>query len=67
MGIDINLKNDRKVVRRAPKSEDSYLRLLVKLYRYLARRTGEKFNKIVMKLLFMSRINRPHLSLARLS
>ncbi|XP_015908475.1 large ribosomal subunit protein eL18 [Parasteatoda tepidariorum] len=67
MGIDINHKNDRKVVRRAPKSEDIYLRLLVKLYRFLARRTGEKFNKIVMKRLFMSRINRPPLSLARLA
>merc|ERR1711996_108470 len=33
-----------------------YLRLLVKLYRFLARRTDSKFNKI----------NRPPLSLARL-
>ncbi|GBN05532.1 60S ribosomal protein L18, partial [Araneus ventricosus] len=66
MGIDINHKYDRKVVRKAPKSEDIYLRLLVKLYRFLARRTGSKFNKIVLKRLFMSKINRPPLSLARL-
>ncbi|KAF8771652.1 60S ribosomal protein L18-like [Argiope bruennichi] len=66
MGIDINHKYDRKVARRAPKSEDIYLRLLVKLYRFLARRTGSKFNKIVLKRLFMSKINRPPLSLARL-
>ncbi|XP_076328525.1 ribosomal protein L18 [Tachypleus tridentatus] len=66
MGIDINHKYDRKVVRREPKSNDIYLRLLVKLYRFLARRTGAKFNKIIMKRLFMSKINRPPLSLARL-
>ncbi|GIY32307.1 60S ribosomal protein L18 [Caerostris darwini] len=66
MGIDINHKYDRKVARRAPKSDDIYLRLLVKLYRFLARRTGSKFNKIVLKRLFMSKINRPPLSLAKL-
>merc|ERR1712051_245216 len=43
-----------------------YLRLLVKLYRFLARRTDAKFNKIILRRLFMSKINRPPLSLARL-
>merc|ERR1711953_1208848 len=41
-------------------------RLLVKLYRFLARRTDAKFNKIILRRLFMSKINRPPLSLARL-
>ena len=45
---------------------DVYLRLLVKLYRFLARRTDTKFNEIVMKRLFMSKSNRPPVSLARL-
>jgi large subunit ribosomal protein L18e len=36
------------------------------LYRFLARRTDSKFNKIVLKRLFMSRSNRPPLSLARI-
>merc|ERR1711872_1164031 len=45
---------------------DIYLRLLVKLYRFLARRTDSKFNKIILRGLFMSKINRPPLSLARL-
>uniref|UniRef100_A0A915EBM7 Large ribosomal subunit protein eL18 n=1 Tax=Ditylenchus dipsaci TaxID=166011 RepID=A0A915EBM7_9BILA len=36
MGIDLCHKYDRKVRRTAPKSEDPYLRVLVKLYRYLA-------------------------------
>lgn len=40
--------------------------LLVKVYRYLARRTGAKFNKIILKRLIMSKINRPPVSLRRL-
>merc|ERR1711944_112209 len=66
MGVDINHKHDRKVRRTEPKSQDIYLRLLVKLYRFLARRTDAKFNKIILRRLFMSKINRPPLSLARL-
>ncbi|XP_064603771.1 large ribosomal subunit protein eL18-like [Liolophura sinensis] len=66
MGIDINHKNDRKVHRTEPKSDDIYLRLLVKLYRFLARRTNAKFNKIILKRLFMSKNNRPPISLARM-
>ncbi len=66
MGIDINHKYDRKVRRTEPKSQDVYLRLLVKLYRYLARRSNAKFNRIVLKRLFMSRINKPPISLARI-
>merc|ERR1711953_876236 len=67
MGVDISHKKDRKVHRTAPKSDDVYLRLLVKLYRFLARRTDGKFNEIIMKRLFMSKINRPPMSLARLA
>ncbi|KAK8731359.1 hypothetical protein OTU49_007563 [Cherax quadricarinatus] len=66
MGKDISHKHDRKVIRRKPKSQDVYLRLLVKLYRFLARRTNSKFNKIVLKRLFMSRIHHPPLSLSHL-
>merc|ERR1712170_177213 len=67
MGVDIRHNKDRKVRRTAPKSEDIYLRLLVKLYRFLARRTDAKFNEIVLRRLFMSKINRPPMSLARLA
>ncbi|XP_018334632.2 60S ribosomal protein L18 [Agrilus planipennis] len=66
MGIDINHKHDRKVRRTEPKSQDVYLRLLVKLYRYLARRSNAKFNRIILKRLFMSKINKPPISLARI-
>ncbi|WP_411016852.1 hypothetical protein, partial [Salmonella sp. s51944] len=56
----------RKVRRTNPKSEDLYLRLLVQLYKFLARRTKSKFNKIVMRRLFMSRSNRQPVALSRL-
>merc|ERR1712121_282923 len=36
-------------------------------YRFLARRTDAKFNKIILRRLFMSKINRPPLSIARLA
>merc|ERR1739845_92473 len=67
MGIDISHKKDRKAVRKATKSNDLYLNMLVKLYRFLARRTDSKFNKIMLKRLSMSRQHRPPLSLSRLS
>uniref|UniRef100_A0A915D7D9 Large ribosomal subunit protein eL18 n=1 Tax=Ditylenchus dipsaci TaxID=166011 RepID=A0A915D7D9_9BILA len=66
MGIDLCHKYDRKVRRTAPKSEDPYLRVLVKLYRYLANRVNgsNKFNKVILKRLFMAKRNRPPLSIA---
>lgn len=66
MGVDLDHRFDRKVVRRAPRSKNLYLLLLVKLYRFLARRTGAKFNQTILKRLFMSKTNRPPLSLSRL-
>lgn len=90
--------------RKAPKSDNVYLKLLVKLYRFLAResyhipvkaqetssdaanalticlreltklikkmnlgRTDSAFNKVILRRLFMSRINRPPLSLSKLA
>ena len=37
------------------------------LYRFLARRTDAKFNEVVLKRLYMSRTNRPPMSLSRIS
>uniref|UniRef100_A0A2K5F1H5 Large ribosomal subunit protein uL15/eL18 domain-containing protein n=1 Tax=Aotus nancymaae TaxID=37293 RepID=A0A2K5F1H5_AOTNA len=65
-GVDIRHNEDRKVRPKEPKSQDIYLRLLVKLYRFLARRTNPTFNQVVLKRLFMSRTNRPPLSLSRM-
>jgi len=38
----------------------------VKLYRFLARRTDSKFNQVILRRLFLSKINRPPLSLSRI-
>lgn len=54
-------------MRRNPKSDDVYLRLMVKLYKFLARRTNAKFNNIIKRRLMMSRINRAPLSISRLA
>ncbi|XP_068663302.1 large ribosomal subunit protein eL18y-like [Aristolochia californica] len=67
MGIDLVAGGkSKKTKRTAPKSDDIYLRLLVKLYRFLVRRTESKFNAVILKRLFMSKINKPPLSLSRL-
>jgi large subunit ribosomal protein L18e len=68
MGIDLIAGGrSKKTHRTAPKSDNVYLKLLVKLYKFLARRTDSKFCKVVLKRLFMSRINRPPLSLSKLA
>lgn len=36
------------------------------LYRFLVRRTGSNFNAVILKRLFMSKINKPPISLSRL-
>ena len=89
-GIDLDRHHVRSSHRKAPKSDNVYLKLLVKLYRFLARtslrlrtpmpkvakrttdlplnagRTDSNFNKVVLRRLFMSRINRPPMSLSRI-
>jgi len=65
MGIDLDRHHVRSSHRKAPKSDNVYLQVLVKLYRFLARRTESNFNKAVLRRLFMSRINRPPVSLSR--
>ncbi|CAN1354900.1 60S ribosomal protein L18-2 [Linum perenne] len=60
MGIDLKAGGKRKKTKRTePKSNDIYLKLLVKLYRFLVRRTGSSFNAVILKRLFMSKVNKP--------
>ncbi|KAK0231274.1 60S ribosomal protein L18 [Armillaria fumosa] len=66
MGIDITAHHVKKGNRTAPKSEDPYLLLLVKLYRFMARRTDSDFNKVILHRLFLSKINRPPISISRI-
>ncbi|KAK7923018.1 60S ribosomal protein L18-B [Apiospora marii] len=65
-GIDLDRHHVRSTHRKAPKSDNVYLKLLVKLYRFLARRTESSFNKVILRRLFMSRINRPPVSISRI-
>jgi large subunit ribosomal protein L18e len=67
MGIDIAKKHVKRRVRTNPRSDDPYLRLLVKLYKFLARRTGSEFNQVVLHRLNMSNVNRPPVSVSRLT
>merc|ERR1712170_268827 len=67
MGIDLKHKHLKNKNRWEPRSQDVYLRMLVKLYRFLARRTDSDFNKTVLKRLCMSNNNRPPISLSQLS
>ncbi|KAL5604296.1 hypothetical protein BROUX41_002269 [Berkeleyomyces rouxiae] len=63
--IDLKRHHVKGTHRTAPKSDNVYLKLLVKLYRFLARRTDSAFNKVILRRLFMSRTNRPPVSLSR--
>jgi ribosomal protein L18E len=43
------------------------LSFVLQLYRFLVRRTDSNFNEVVLKRLFMSKTNRPPLSLSKLA
>jgi len=68
MGIDL-VAGGRRVghnVRKAPVSKNVYLRLLIKLYSFIARRAESKFAAVIAKRLTHSRINNPPISISRL-
>jgi len=68
MGIDLRGGGRvRNTNRTAPESQNPYIRMLVKLYRFLARRTNSPFNRVILKRLFMSRINRAPMSISRIA
>jgi large subunit ribosomal protein L18e len=67
MGIDIIAGGrSTKTKRTDPQTENVYVLLLIKLYRFLARRTNSAFNRVILKRLLMSRVNRPPMSLSAL-
>jgi len=66
MGIDIDHRVKRSN-RKELVSDDPYLRLLVKLYKFLGRRTDSSFNRIVLQRLQMSKVNKPPVSLSKIS
>ncbi|CAA3023815.1 NAP1 isoform X1 [Olea europaea subsp. europaea] len=65
MGIDLVAGGKSKKTKcTAPKSNDIYLQLLVKLCRFLVGRTGSKVNAVILKRLFMINVNKAPLSLS---
>merc|ERR1719199_619420 len=68
MGIDL-VKNGRKKNsnKKNTRSTNLYIHLLIKLFRFLARRTDSGFNKTVLRRLVASRTNRPPLSLSKIN
>ncbi|KEP61008.1 UNVERIFIED_CONTAM: ribosomal protein RPL18 [Hammondia hammondi] len=68
MGVDLE-RNGRKKKggRRTVKSQNPYLRLLVKLYQFLARRTNSRFNAVVLKRLMNPKRLKAPMSLSKLA
>eukprot|EP00771_Trimastix_marina_P004242 gnl/Trimastix_PCT/99.p1 GENE.gnl/Trimastix_PCT/99~~gnl/Trimastix_PCT/99.p1 ORF type:complete len:179 (-),score=35.66 gnl/Trimastix_PCT/99:67-603(-) len=68
MGIDLKAGGRvRSRKRTAPKSDNPYLGLLVKLYKFMARRTGSKFHSIILRRLMQSQNNRARISTSKLA
>jgi large subunit ribosomal protein L18e len=67
MGIDLKGRSRRTTPgRQSVKTDNPYVRLLIKLFKFLARRTGSKFNETIVKRLMTSNRNRAPLSLSKL-
>lgn len=66
MGID--LVNKRKKIQKFRKAttQNNYHQLLIKLYKFMARRTDSKFNQIVYERLNQSNVTRYPISLSKL-
>jgi len=67
MGIDIKAGGRVKTKQRKAKTTNPYLKLLIKLYKFMARRTDSKFNKVVLKRLNFARRNKAPMSLSKLA
>ena len=67
MGIDLvkrgRIRNSNK---KNTRSTNLYVHLLIKLFRFMARRTDSKVWAVVLRRLISSRVNRPPLSLSKL-
>lgn len=68
MGIDIK-KGGRIKSRRNKKvkTNDLYKKLLIKLFKFLLRRTHRKIHKDILHRLFLSRVNNPAISISRIA
>ena len=66
MGVDIDHRVPRKQ-RREPAAKDVHMKMLHNLYAFIARRSGNDFNKKVAHRLCLSNTNRRPYSLSRLA
>jgi large subunit ribosomal protein L18e len=66
MGVDIDHRRGRKA-RRQPRGTDPQLKLLFNLYSFIARRSGNDFNKKIAHRLCLSNTNRRPFSVSRLA
>jgi len=67
MGIDIKHNTLVKAKRNFSKSKNVYLTLLVKLYRFLIRRTGSRFCKVILRRLVTTKQNKAPVSTSKLA
>lgn len=68
MGVDLTgVQKKKRTVRNHTLSPNPYIKLLVKLYKFLAQRTASKFNKVIYERLLKSRNYRPAVSLSRIA
>eukprot|EP01062_Namystynia_karyoxenos_P035234 TRINITY_DN25836_c0_g1_i2.p3 TRINITY_DN25836_c0_g1~~TRINITY_DN25836_c0_g1_i2.p3 ORF type:complete len:191 (+),score=45.79 TRINITY_DN25836_c0_g1_i2:53-625(+) len=67
MGRDTTHLKKYHARRTQPSSTNPYIYLLVKIYRFLARRAPCPFNKVVLHRLMMSRTNLPPMTLSRIA
>ncbi|ORC86156.1 large subunit ribosomal protein L18e [Trypanosoma theileri] len=68
MGVDLTgVQKKKRVVRHHTYSTNPYIKLLIKLYKFLAQRTNSSFNKLVHQRLLKSRSNRAPISLSRIA
>ncbi|KAG8348206.1 putative Ribosomal protein 60S L18 and 50S L18e [Trypanosoma vivax] len=68
MGVDLTgVQKMKRVVRHHTYSTNPYIKLLIKLYKFLAKRTNSSFNKLIHKRLIKSRSNRAPISLSRIA
>merc|ERR1712070_70908 len=49
------------------RSNNLYLHLLIRLFRFLSRRTDSGFSKTVLRRLISSRVNRPPISISKIA
>jgi len=66
MGVTRRFKH-KKTAKSISRTTNLYHRLLIKLYAFLNRRSHSEFNKIVLKRLNQSNVNRPPVSLQKVA